>query len=47
MFVGSAVSIISSIGNLGSFFMPTVVGQIKDMTGSFSGQCLYWLASAN
>jgi nitrate/nitrite transporter NarK len=35
MFVGSAVSIISSIGNLGSFFMPTVVGQIKDMTGSF------------
>jgi nitrate/nitrite transporter NarK len=35
MFVGSAVSIISSIGNLGSFFMPTVVGQIKDVTGSF------------
>jgi nitrate/nitrite transporter NarK len=35
MFVGSAVSIISSIGNLGSFFMPTVVGQIKDTTGSF------------
>ena len=35
MFVGSAVSIISSIGNLGSFLMPTVVGQIKDVTGSF------------
>jgi len=34
-FVGSAVSVISSTGNLGSFFMPTVVGQIKDVTGSF------------
>jgi MFS family permease len=33
--VGSAVSIISSTGNLGSFFMPTIVGQIKDVTGSF------------
>jgi len=35
VFVGSAVSIIASFGNLGSFFMPTVVGQIKDVTGSF------------
>jgi len=34
--VGSAVGLISSIGNLGSFFMPTVVGQIRDVTGSFS-----------
>lgn len=33
--VGSAVSVISSTGNLGSFFMPTIVGQIKDVTGSF------------
>jgi len=33
--VGSAVGIISSIGNLGSFFMPTVVGQIRDVTESF------------
>jgi len=35
LFVGSAVGIISSIGNVGSFFMPTVVGHIKDVTGSF------------
>lgn len=35
MSVGSAIGIISSIGNLGSFFMPTVVGQIRDVTGSF------------
>jgi len=35
MFVGSAVGIISSIGNLGSFFMPTIVGHIKDVTESF------------
>ncbi len=35
MFVGSAVGIISSFGNLGSFFMPTVMGFIKDVTGSF------------
>jgi len=33
--VGSAVGIISSIGNLGSFFMPTLVGLIKDVTKSF------------
>jgi nitrate/nitrite transporter NarK len=35
LFVGSAVGIISSLGNLGSFFMPTVMGYIKDVTGSF------------
>jgi len=35
MLVGSAVGIISSIGNLGSFFMPTIVGHIKDVTESF------------
>jgi len=34
-FVGSAVGIISSIGNIGSFFMPTIVGHIKDVTESF------------
>ena len=33
--VGSAVGLISSVGNLGSFFMPTMVGYIKDLTGSF------------
>lgn len=35
VFVGSAVGLISSIGNLGSFFMPTVVGHMRDVTGSF------------
>ena len=35
MFVGSAVGIISSFGNLGSFLMPTVMGFVKDVTGSF------------
>jgi len=39
-FVGSAVGIISSIGNVGSFFMPTIVGHIKDVTGSFLGAML-------
>lgn len=33
--VGSAVGLISSVGNLGSFFMPTMVGYIRDLTGSF------------
>jgi len=35
VFIGSAVGIISSLGNIGSFFMPTIVGHIKDVTGSF------------
>jgi MFS family permease len=35
VFVGSAVGLISSFGNLGSFFMPTVMGFVKDVTGSF------------
>jgi len=33
--VGSTVGLISSVGNLGSFLMPTMVGYIKDLTGSF------------
>jgi len=33
--VASAVGLISSIGSIGSFLMPTVVGQIRDVTGSF------------
>jgi len=35
MSVASAVGLISSVGNVSSFLMPTVVGQIRDMTGSF------------
>ncbi len=34
--VASAVGLISSIGNIGSFLIPTVVGQIRDLTGSFA-----------
>ncbi len=33
--VASAVGLITSAGNLGSFIIPPVVGQIRDMTGSF------------
>jgi len=38
--VGSTVGLVSSIGNLGSFFMPTIVGYIRDLTGSFSWSML-------
>jgi len=38
--VGSTIGVISSIGNLGSFFMPTIVGIIKDVTESFLGAIL-------
>ena len=33
--VGSSVGLITSFGNLGSFFMPTLVGYLRDITGSF------------
>jgi len=33
--VGSAVGLITSFGNLGSFFMLTLVGYLRDITGSF------------
>ncbi len=33
--VASAVGLITSAGNLGSFIIPPVVGQIRDITGSF------------
>lgn len=36
----SAVGLISSIGNIGSFIMPIVVGYIRDVTGSFSWAAL-------
>ena len=32
---GGAIAMINSIGNLGGFFGPYVVGYLKDMTGSF------------
>ena len=33
--VASAVAIISSLANLGSFILPVMVGYIRDLTGSF------------
>ncbi|KKI92927.1 membrane protein [Bacillus sp. SA1-12] len=33
---GGAIALINSIGNLGGFFGPYIVGYIKDMTGSFT-----------
>jgi ACS family tartrate transporter-like MFS transporter len=39
----AGVAWINSIGNVGGFFGPTIVGWLKDVTGSFSGG-LYGLA---
>ena len=33
---GGAIALINSIGNLGGFFGPTMVGYLKEMTGSFN-----------
>jgi len=38
--VASAVGLISSLGNIGSFLMPSVVGEIRDVTRSFHGAVL-------
>jgi MFS transporter, ACS family, tartrate transporter len=40
----SGIAWINSIGNLGGFFGPTMVGWVKDYTGSFAGG-LYGLAA--
>ena len=51
-FLSSALGLISSVGNAGSFFLPTVVGQIRDLTGTFLvsililaviGECMFLL----
>jgi ACS family tartrate transporter-like MFS transporter len=39
----SGIAWINSVGNLGGFFGPTMVGWAKDYTGSFAGG-LYALA---
>jgi MFS transporter, ACS family, tartrate transporter len=48
MLTGSAaaggIALINSIGNLGGFVGPYLVGLVKDLTGSFSGG-LYLLAA--
>jgi cyanate permease len=33
--VGSAVALITSFGNIGSLVMATLVGYLRDVTGSF------------
>jgi ACS family tartrate transporter-like MFS transporter len=40
----SGIAWINSIGNLGGFFGPTIVGWVRDFTGSFAGG-LYALAA--
>ncbi len=42
----AAIGLINSIGNLGGFAGPYVVGYIKDATNSFMGGVLYLAASA-
>jgi nitrate/nitrite transporter NarK len=34
-FLSSAFGVISSVGNLGSFLLPTLVGQLRDVSGTF------------
>ena len=41
----AGIALINSIGNLGGFFGPSVMGWLRDLTGSFSGGLLV-LASA-
>jgi len=40
----SGIAWINSLGNLGGFFGPSIVGWVKDLTGSFAGG-LYALAA--
>jgi nitrate/nitrite transporter NarK len=34
-FLSSALGVVSSVGNLGSFLLPTLVGQLRDVSGTF------------
>ncbi|WP_121610680.1 MFS transporter [Mesobacillus foraminis] len=38
---GGAIALINSVGNLGGFFGPYIVGYIKDTTGSFQTSMLF------
>jgi MFS transporter, ACS family, tartrate transporter len=38
---GGAIALINSIGNLGGFFGPYIVGYIKDATGSFNASMIF------
>ncbi|MFB3166725.1 MFS transporter [Neobacillus sp. 179-C4.2 HS] len=42
---GGAIALINSIGNLGGFFGPYIVGYIKDVTGSFNASMIFLGAS--
>lgn len=33
--LSSALGIVASVGNLGSFLLPTIVGQLRDVSGTF------------
>jgi nitrate/nitrite transporter NarK len=35
-FLSSALGVVSSVGNAGSFLLPTLVGQLRDVSGTFS-----------
>jgi len=34
-FLSSALGVVSSVGNAGSFLLPTLVGQLRDVSGTF------------
>ncbi|KYG30657.1 MFS transporter [Priestia endophytica] len=38
---GGAIALINSVGNLGGFFGPYIVGYIKDVTGSFNTSMIF------
>ncbi|MFC7395189.1 MFS transporter [Scopulibacillus cellulosilyticus] len=38
---GGAIALINSIGNIGGFFGPYIVGYIKDLTGSFNASMIF------
>src|SRR5262245_26152202 len=44
MAAAASIAWINSLGNLGGFFGPTIVGWARDLTGSFAGG-LYALAA--
>jgi MFS transporter, ACS family, tartrate transporter len=44
MAAAASIAWINSLGNLGGFFGPSIVGWVKDLTGSFAGG-LYALAA--
>jgi nitrate/nitrite transporter NarK len=33
--LSSALGVVASVGNVGSFLLPTLVGQLRDVSGTF------------